>query len=69
MSRGDPADGRFIAFWLRDQRVVAGMNVNVWAVNDQVQTLIRSVQPIDAGALGDPDPPLDSLAAEPATDG
>jgi 3-phenylpropionate/trans-cinnamate dioxygenase ferredoxin reductase subunit len=27
--RGDPASGKFIAFWLRDGRVAAGMNVNV----------------------------------------
>ena len=40
--RGDPADGAFIAFWLRDGRVVAGMNVNVWDVNERVRALIRS---------------------------
>ena len=34
--------GEFIAFWLRDGRVVAGMNVNVWDVNEQIQALIRS---------------------------
>ena len=32
--RGD-VDGReFIAFWLMDGRVLAGMNVNVWGVTD-----------------------------------
>ena len=39
--RGDPASHEFIAFWLQEQRVVAGMNVNVWDVNEQVQALIR----------------------------
>jgi 3-phenylpropionate/trans-cinnamate dioxygenase ferredoxin reductase subunit len=60
--RGDPGDGEFIAFWLRDRRVVAGMNVNVWDVNEHVQALIRSRQTADTAALVDPDTPLDALA-------
>ena len=36
--RGDPASLEFIAFWVADGRVVAGMNVNVWDVNDQCRT-------------------------------
>ena len=63
--RGDPADGEFIAFWLRDGRVVAGMNVNVWDVNEHVQALIRSREPVDVAALSDRDTPLDSLVAQP----
>ncbi len=63
--RGDPAGRQFVAFWLCDQRVVAGMNVNVWDVNDHVQALIRSRRPVDVGALTDPDTPLDSLHGEP----
>jgi 3-phenylpropionate/trans-cinnamate dioxygenase ferredoxin reductase subunit len=59
--RGDRAGGEFIAFWLQDGRVVAGMNVNVWDVNEHVQALIRSRQPVDAAALRDPDTPLESL--------
>ena len=39
--RGDTEAREFIAFWLRDDRVVAGMNVNVWDVNEEVQRLIR----------------------------
>jgi 3-phenylpropionate/trans-cinnamate dioxygenase ferredoxin reductase subunit len=65
--RGDPSDGEFVAFWLRQGRVVAGMNVNVWDVNEQVQALIRSRQPIDVAGLADPDTPLVSLVGEPAT--
>jgi 3-phenylpropionate/trans-cinnamate dioxygenase ferredoxin reductase subunit len=64
--RGDPASGEFIAFWLRDRRVAAGMNVNVWDVNEHVQALIRSRQAIDVTALADPDTPLDSLTARGA---
>ena len=37
--RGDPAGGEFMAFWLVDGRVAAGMNVNVWDVNEHVQAL------------------------------
>jgi 3-phenylpropionate/trans-cinnamate dioxygenase ferredoxin reductase component len=59
--RGDRDSGRFIAFWLKGQRVVAGMNVNVWDVNEHVQTLIRSRRPIQTAALSDPDTPLESL--------
>ena len=64
--RGDRDGGEFIAFWLRDGRVVGGMNVNVWDVNQQVQSLIRSRRPVDVAALTDTDTPLDSLVAEPA---
>ena len=42
--RGDPASREFIAFWLRDDRVVAGMNVNVWDVTDPIQRLIRDAR-------------------------
>jgi 3-phenylpropionate/trans-cinnamate dioxygenase ferredoxin reductase subunit len=38
------------------------MNVNVWDVNEHVQALIRSRQPIQTAALRDPDTPLESLA-------
>jgi len=65
--RGDRNDGEFIAFWLQDGRVIAGMNVNVWDVNETVQTLIRSRQAVDVGALTDSDTPLESLLGQPAT--
>jgi 3-phenylpropionate/trans-cinnamate dioxygenase ferredoxin reductase subunit len=65
--RGDPEGGEFIAFWLRDGLVVAGMNVNVWDVNDHVQALIRSRQTVDAAALSDPGTPLEALASEHLT--
>jgi 3-phenylpropionate/trans-cinnamate dioxygenase ferredoxin reductase component len=60
--RGDREGGKFIAFWLRDRLVVAGMNVNVGNVNEQLQALIRSRQAVDAAALKDLDTPLDALA-------
>ncbi len=61
--RGTPDDGQFVAFWLKDGRVLAGMNVNVWDVNDQVQALIRSGRQVDVGALSDPETSLDTLTA------
>ena len=65
--RGERDSGEFVAFWLRDGRVLAGMNVNVWDVNEHVQALIRSRQTIDVAALSDLDTPLDSLVAQPTT--
>ena len=62
--RGDADSGEFLAFWLHDSRVVAGMNVNVWDVNEHVQALIRSRRPVELEALRDPDVPLQSLVGE-----
>ena len=59
--RGDPATREFIAFWLNDERVVAGMNVNVWDVTDPIQALIRSKNPVDRARLADPEVPLTDL--------
>jgi 3-phenylpropionate/trans-cinnamate dioxygenase ferredoxin reductase subunit len=67
--RGDPATGTFIAFWLKDQRVVAGMNANVWEVVEAIQALIRGGRPVDPRRLTDPDVPLDQVASEPAGHG
>ena len=61
--RGDVPGREFIAFWLADDRVVAGMNVNVWDVNEQVQQLIRSRVRIDPARLVDPAVPLEGLLA------
>jgi 3-phenylpropionate/trans-cinnamate dioxygenase ferredoxin reductase subunit len=62
--RGDPATREFVAFWLdAEDRVLAGMNVNVWDVLDDVKALIRARRPVDAGALGDPSAPLSTLVS------
>lgn len=60
--RGDFEGGEFIAFWLRDGIVTAGMNVNVWDVNEHVQALIRARTPVDVDLLTDPHTPLELLA-------
>jgi 3-phenylpropionate/trans-cinnamate dioxygenase ferredoxin reductase subunit len=56
--RGDRAKREVIAFWMNGDRVVAGMNVNVWDVNEDVQKLIRSERPVDPARLADPSIPL-----------
>jgi 3-phenylpropionate/trans-cinnamate dioxygenase ferredoxin reductase subunit len=60
--RGDPASREFIAFWLTGDRVIAGMNVNVWDVTDPIQRLIRDRVAVDDARLSDPDVPLEELA-------
>jgi 3-phenylpropionate/trans-cinnamate dioxygenase ferredoxin reductase subunit len=57
--RGDRQRREFIAFWLSGGRVLAGMNVNVWDVNDAVQSLIRRGAPVDSAKLADPAVPLE----------
>jgi NADPH-dependent 2,4-dienoyl-CoA reductase/sulfur reductase-like enzyme len=62
--RGDKDELEFIAFWLRDNVVVAGMNVNVWDVNDDIQALIRAGAPVDVARLTDPDVPLGEVVGQ-----
>lgn len=59
--RGDVGKRQFIAFWLREGRVLAGMNVNVWDVTEHIQQLIRSGRSVDPDALSDPAVPLASF--------
>ncbi|MET9362598.1 FAD-dependent oxidoreductase [Streptomyces sp. NPDC006632] len=60
--RGDTGKREFIAFWLKDRRVLAGMNVNVWDVTEPIQALIRGGAEVDTEALADPSVALGSLA-------
>lgn len=60
--RGDVAGRRFLAFWLDARhRVVAGMNVNVWGVIDEVKKLIRTRAQVDPARLADARQPLPDL--------
>ena len=65
--RGDVGKREFIAFWMSGGRVVAGMNVNIWDVNDAIQDLIRSGQP--PTRPGSPTPPYRSMRSPPCTTG
>jgi len=56
--RGDRSTLEFIAFWLKGGRLIAGMNVNVWDVTDDIQSLIRSNRTLDPARLADPSIPL-----------
>ena len=59
--RGDAGKREFIAFWMKDDRVLAGMNVNVWDVTEPIQKLIRSKTRVNTDSLADPHVPLESL--------
>jgi 3-phenylpropionate/trans-cinnamate dioxygenase ferredoxin reductase subunit len=60
--RGSLTDRQFVAFWLADGRVVAGMNANVWDVAKPLERLIRSRAVVDSSALTDPSVAIDELA-------
>jgi 3-phenylpropionate/trans-cinnamate dioxygenase ferredoxin reductase component len=60
--RGDPAGREFLAFWLKDGRVLAGMNVNIWDQGEDIKALIRGAATVDADLLADPSFPLADLA-------
>jgi 3-phenylpropionate/trans-cinnamate dioxygenase ferredoxin reductase subunit len=61
--RGDLPSREFVAFWLSRGCLVAGMNVNVWDVADDMKSLIRSRVCIDRTALANPATPLADLVA------
>jgi 3-phenylpropionate/trans-cinnamate dioxygenase ferredoxin reductase component len=62
--RGDTARREFVAFWLDAQdRVLAGMNVNIWDVTDTIKSMILAGQPVDADRLADPDVPMDAAVS------
>jgi 3-phenylpropionate/trans-cinnamate dioxygenase ferredoxin reductase component len=62
--RGDVEGREFVAFWLdAGNRVLAGMNVNIWDVLDDVKSLIRSKSAVDPGKLADPKAPLGELVS------
>jgi 3-phenylpropionate/trans-cinnamate dioxygenase ferredoxin reductase component len=59
--------GQLIVFWLYEQRVQAGMNINIWDVAEDIEQLIKSARPINANDLADPAIPLASLQVSEAT--
>jgi 3-phenylpropionate/trans-cinnamate dioxygenase ferredoxin reductase subunit len=60
------ANSQLIVFWLHEQRVQAGMNINIWDVAYDIEQLIQSGRPVNADDLADPDIPLTSLLTRPA---
>ena len=59
--RGDSGTLEFIACWLNGGRLIAGMNVNVWDVTDDIEALIRSGRVLDPARLADPAVPLSEV--------
>ncbi|MGC3021442.1 NAD(P)/FAD-dependent oxidoreductase [Brevibacterium sp. FAM 24630] len=57
--RGDRAGGEFIVFWLRDGRVSAAMNVNIWDFGDELRALIG--KEVSAERLADEQVPVGQL--------
>jgi 3-phenylpropionate/trans-cinnamate dioxygenase ferredoxin reductase subunit len=65
--RGAPDSGQFIAFWMRQGRVLAAMNANIWDVGEALEALIRAEAPLESARLMDQDVDLSSLAAPPTS--
>jgi 3-phenylpropionate/trans-cinnamate dioxygenase ferredoxin reductase component len=58
------ANPEFLAFWVSGGKVLAGLNANIWDVQDQIQALVRAGYAgtsVDLAKLADPDVPLDDL--------
>jgi NADPH-dependent 2,4-dienoyl-CoA reductase/sulfur reductase-like enzyme len=63
VTRGDVGKREFLAFWLDgDNKVLAGMNVNIWDAGDDIRALISSASPVDPARLADADVPLSDVA-------
>ncbi|HXS85518.1 MAG TPA: FAD-dependent oxidoreductase [Mycobacterium sp.] len=57
--RGDKDAREFVAFWLdTGNRMLAGMQVNIWDALDDIKSLIRNKTPVDPDRLADPEVPL-----------
>jgi hypothetical protein len=69
--RGDPSivDGKapeFLVFWIKGGRVLAGMNVNIWDINDDIKAVVQAGyagKQVDLAQLADPSVPLGELIA------
>jgi 3-phenylpropionate/trans-cinnamate dioxygenase ferredoxin reductase component len=62
--RGDLSNREVIVFWLHKGTIVAGMNVNVWGIADDIAALVRGKKPLDARdikSLADPAVDLESF--------
>jgi len=66
VTRGSLSGREFVAFWLRDGRVRAGLTANVLGVARHIRALVSSGRRFDVRTLGDPAVGLDELANDPA---
>jgi len=60
--RGDPAGREFLAFWLKDGHVLAGLNANIWDQGDDIKALVSRDATVDPARLADPAVPLTDLS-------
>jgi 3-phenylpropionate/trans-cinnamate dioxygenase ferredoxin reductase subunit len=60
-----PDPRQLIVFWLSEQRVQAGMNINIWDVAEDIERLVQSPHRADTDDLADPDIPLASVLLRP----
>ena len=60
--RGDVGKREFLAFWIKDHVVLAGMNVNIWDATEAIQSLIASRAAIDPVKLADATVPLSQVS-------
>jgi len=61
--RGDAASRTFIAFWLKEGRVSAALNANVWNAGKELAALIRDGAEVDPARLANPSAPLVAVVA------
>jgi 3-phenylpropionate/trans-cinnamate dioxygenase ferredoxin reductase component len=61
--RGDPAEGAFVAFWLRGGRLAAAMQVNTGDAMPHLRKLVAAEAAIGPGLLADVARPLGELVA------
>jgi 3-phenylpropionate/trans-cinnamate dioxygenase ferredoxin reductase subunit len=61
--RGDVSKREFISFWVKDGRVTAAMNANIWDAGDAIEALLSSRAAVSAAELADPSVDLAGLAA------
>jgi 3-phenylpropionate/trans-cinnamate dioxygenase ferredoxin reductase component len=64
--RGDMGSGEFVAFWLRGDTLVAGMNVNIWDVSDAIQAHVHDRATVDRARLADSDVPIEEVSTSRA---
>jgi hypothetical protein len=70
--RGDPeiragSSPEFVAFWVKDGRVLAGINVNIWDVQDDIVALVKAGyagKAVDLAKLANPDVPLKEVVPQ-----
>jgi 3-phenylpropionate/trans-cinnamate dioxygenase ferredoxin reductase subunit len=59
--RGDVPNRKFICFWLKEGRVCAAMNANVWDEGDALELLVRTRPVVDPARLVDPETKLSDI--------